>query len=105
MPQQQLPEILQKLGIDIWPGTSSSSSSSSATVPKPDSSSGPRHVFTKEELSQYTGGTTPNSKPEIYIAILGEVFDVTSKPEFYSEQRHHTPVLLRPEDVARVWAT
>lgn len=39
-------------------------------------------VFTADELAQYTS-TNPAGGGKIYIAILGEVFDVSAKPEFY----------------------
>eukprot|EP00878_Enallax_costatus_P016952 GHUV01017795.1.p1 GENE.GHUV01017795.1~~GHUV01017795.1.p1 ORF type:complete len:306 (+),score=81.49 GHUV01017795.1:228-1145(+) len=42
-----------------------------------------RRLFTTDELSQYTGGKEPEDSQQIYAAILGEVFDVTSKPQFY----------------------
>lgn len=44
----------------------------------------PGRLFTAEELRQYTSDN-PAGGGKVYMAILGEVFDVTSKPEFYGE--------------------
>jgi len=38
-------------------------------------------TFTLEQLSTYTGATGPHYK--IYIAVRGEVYDVTSGRDFY----------------------
>jgi len=40
----------------------------------------PEKVFTKEELKKYDGS---EDSPGIYIAILGQVFDVTKAPKYY----------------------
>ncbi|KAI8799353.1 cytochrome b5-like heme/steroid binding domain-containing protein [Cladochytrium replicatum] len=37
-------------------------------------------IFTPEELAQYDGS---DPKKPIYIALLGEVFDVTAGPSYY----------------------
>ena len=37
-------------------------------------------MFTKEELSKYDGS---EGSPGIYLAILGQVFDVSKAPNFY----------------------
>lgn len=39
-------------------------------------------LFTAEELKQYTSDN-PAGGGKLYMAILGEVFDVSAKPEFY----------------------
>lgn len=39
-------------------------------------------LFTAEQLKQYTSDN-PAGGGKIYMAILGEVFDVSAKPEFY----------------------
>jgi hypothetical protein len=41
-------------------------------------------LFTAEQLRQFTSDNTAGGG-KIYMAILGEVFDVTAKPEFYGE--------------------
>jgi predicted heme/steroid binding protein len=41
----------------------------------------PWQVFTEQRLAEQNG----RAGAPLYIAILGEVFDVTSKPEFYGE--------------------
>lgn len=42
-------------------------------------------LFTAEQLRQYTSDN-PAGGGKIYMAILGEVFDVSAKPEFYGER-------------------
>ncbi len=42
-------------------------------------------LFTKEELKQYDGTT----KSQIYLAILGSVFDVTKGERFYAPGNHY----------------
>lgn len=39
-------------------------------------------LFTAEQLAKYTSGN-PAADGKIYMAIMGEVFDVSSKPNFY----------------------
>jgi hypothetical protein len=39
----------------------------------------PRRLFTRASLAEYDGVR----RPELYMSILGEVFDVSSKPQFY----------------------
>lgn len=39
-------------------------------------------LYTAEELAQYTSDN-PAGGGKIYMAILGEVFDVSAKPQFY----------------------
>lgn len=56
-----------------------------------------RKVYTKEELSRFTGGKEPSQSTDIYISILGEVFDVTSKPQFYGKQRQCTGEVVNPD--------
>lgn len=41
-------------------------------------------LFTAEQLRHYTSDN-PAGGGKIYMAILGEVFDVSAKPEFYGE--------------------
>jgi hypothetical protein len=71
------PAVLAKLSSQHSASSSSSSSCSS-------SSSGGEQLFTREELALYVGGKPPQ-KQQIYIAILGQVFDVSTAPQFYSE--------------------
>jgi predicted heme/steroid binding protein len=42
----------------------------------------PGAVFTKAQLAKFDG--SPRGAPA-YLAVLGEVFDVSGKPEFYSK--------------------
>lgn len=44
-------------------------------------------LFTAEHLKQYTSDN-PAGGGKIYMAILGEVFDVSAKPEFYGRQQY-----------------
>ena len=47
---------------------------------KPINENPSEKVFTKEELKKYDGS---ENSPGIYIAILGQVFDVTKAPKYY----------------------
>ena len=47
---------------------------------KPINENPSEKVFTKEELKKYDGS---EDSPGIYIAILGQVFDVTKAPKYY----------------------
>jgi hypothetical protein len=76
--QEHLPPILSKLSATLAGGSSSNVDSTSS------SSSSGEQLFTREELALYVGGKPPN-KEQIYIAILGQVFDVSKAPQFYSE--------------------
>ncbi|KAF6262822.1 hypothetical protein COO60DRAFT_1699115 [Scenedesmus sp. NREL 46B-D3] len=75
--QERLPPILSKLSPSIAGGSSSKAS------PSRSSSSSGEQLFTREQLALYVGGKPPN-KEQIYIAILGQVFDVSRAPQFYS---------------------
>lgn len=77
-PQERLPPILSKLSPSIAGGSSSKAS------PSRRSSSSGEQLFNREQLALYVGGKPPN-KEQIYIAILGQVFDVSRAPQFYSE--------------------
>ncbi|WIA40808.1 hypothetical protein OEZ86_004486 [Tetradesmus obliquus] len=77
------PALLAKLSPHPAKDGSSSSSSTDSQATSSSSSSSGEQLFTRVELAQYTGGPPP-AKQRIYIAILGQVFDVSKAPQFYS---------------------
>ncbi len=40
-------------------------------------------VFTKQDLKQYVG---TSEEPRLYLSIMGDVFDVSSKTDIYGKQ-------------------
>jgi hypothetical protein len=56
-------------------------------------------LFTAEQLKQYTSDN-PAGGGKIYMAILGEVFDVSAKPEFYGRQQ----ILAEEQQMQQVFA-
>uniref|UniRef100_A0A383V6X5 Cytochrome b5 heme-binding domain-containing protein n=1 Tax=Tetradesmus obliquus TaxID=3088 RepID=A0A383V6X5_TETOB len=77
------PALLEKLSPHPTGVGSSSSDSQTISSSSSSSSGSGEQLFTKEELALYTGDPPP-AKQQIYIAILGQVFDVSKAPQFYS---------------------
>ena len=42
-------------------------------------------VFTHEELAKYGADQQDSENPVLYLAVLGQVFDVSSKPKYYGK--------------------
>jgi hypothetical protein len=63
-------------------------------------------LFTAQQLAQYTSDN-PAGGGKIYMAILGEVFDVSSKPNFYGVYlallQPATPAYLMNGRYHRAW--
>ena len=54
-----------------------------STPAKPKEESYQEKIFTREELKKYDGS---EGSPGIYLAMLGQVFDVSKAPQFYGPE-------------------
>lgn len=69
------------------------------TVKQPENPPAKGRLFTKEELSMYDG----EQKPEIYISIVGRVYDVTKGKRFYGVGEHYS--IFSARDATRSFMT
>ena len=72
---QQLVQKLHNIIEPLLGGAQGQSKSSSATD----------RLFTKEEIADYDGRT----KSQIYLAVVGNVYDVTKGERFYAAGNHY----------------
>ena len=71
-----------------------------ATEKRPTEEEPQEKIFTKEELAKFDGSGT---SPGLYLALLGQVFDVSKAPQFYGPDGGYG--FFRAKDASRAYVT
>jgi predicted heme/steroid binding protein len=80
---EQFSPFIEFLEDDNWATLQEEKEKEKSTPAKPKEESYQEKIFTREELKKYDGS---EGSPGIYLAMLGQVFDVSKAPQFYGPE-------------------
>ena len=80
---EQFSPFIEFLEDDNWATLQEEKEKEKSMPAKPKEESYQEKIFTREELKKYDGS---EGSPGIYLAMLGQVFDVSKAPQFYGPE-------------------
>ena len=80
---EQFSPFIEFLEDDNWATLQEEKEKEKSTPAKPKEESYQEKIFTREELKKYDGS---EGSPGIFLAMLGQVFDVSKAPQFYGPE-------------------